>query len=110
MGINWAVALNWVPTSANIVACIAVAWILWLEYGRVQSGVRKAWVTIGAAMVGFILYFLVQALLEEGFPQTRINGDVVVYNIDFFAVALIVVIAAVFVLRKAVTPGGVSRA
>jgi hypothetical protein len=90
--------MNWMILSANLIACVAVSLVLWLAYGRAQPFSKRILVTGAAVLLGFILYFAVQAVWEAIDPGARIHGDIVVYDIYPFTAGLAVVIILIGVI------------
>jgi hypothetical protein len=63
---------------AGLLACAIVGWFLWPAFGRFLAAATKIAVAIGAAVLGFILHFGGQAILEVISPAARAaTGDII---------------------------------
>jgi hypothetical protein len=71
-------SIDSVSLVAGLLACAIVGWLLWLAFGRFPAVATKIAAAIGATVLGFILYFGGQAILEVISPAARAaNGDVI---------------------------------
>ena len=100
-------SVNTVAVIAGLVACGIAAWLLWAGFGRFAAAATRIAIAIGVAILGYALYFGGQTILEHIFPDARApNGDIIAYRVDVFSIALLLIIAAMFFLRRHERPDG----
>ena len=98
--------MQWISVVAIVVTGTVIGGLLWWCYGRVQSGGLRALIAIGTAVLGCVLYAMVQTGLEELFPDKKINGDIIVYDVYIFLAVLVVLEAVMLLLRRRSTDVG----
>src|ERR1700760_4130581 len=100
-------SINAVALIAGFVACAIAAWLLWAGFGRFVAAAPRIAIAIGVAILGYALYFGGQTILENIFPDARApNGDIIAYRVDVFSIVLLLIIVAMFFLRRDERPGG----
>ena len=83
------------------IACAIVCLFLWWAFGHFASSATKLLFAIIGIVIGYAIDFLLQTGWEKLHPEARApNGDILAYDVQYFSLALAVVVIAMFFARK----------
>jgi hypothetical protein len=85
----------------GVIACAVVCSFLWWSLGAVSSVAAKILLALLGALIGYVVYFLLQTGWEKLHPEARApNGDILAYYVQYFSAALAVIVIAMFFARR----------